>query len=325
MDSSTLTPAPPLQPGLSWRELTSADLPALIEFAQAGLHTDGGLPFLFAPEAVQDRFLPNLPGARIGAFDTERRLGAVAAICADGGASTPRATLVGGVRLDLRRRGLGAYLVRWGQAQASPLLAPAGERRSILRVATESLTDSAHRLYLAHGYACVFEELVMRRDLRQPLPGPALPDGVVLATWQPETAGHFFQAYHAAFQERPGFPGYSADEWICGVNGNDLVAEWTLLARAGDAPLGFVIGALDLTADPPGGYVVQIGVVPAARRRGLASALMVEALRRMQAAGAPCADLTVHLNNPGAIAAYTGLGFIPIGRRARYERIVEPS
>jgi ribosomal protein S18 acetylase RimI-like enzyme len=213
--------------------------------------------------------------------------------------------------------------MRWGQAQASPLLAPAGERRPIVRVATESLTDAAHQLYLAHGYECVFEELVMRRDLRQPLPGRTLPDGVALATWQPETAGHFFQAYHAAFRERPGFPGYSAEEWISGVNENDLVPEWTLLARAGDAPLGFVIGALDLTADPPGGYVVQIGVVPEARRRGLASALMVEALRRMQAAGAPCADLTVHINNPGAIAAYAGLGFIPIGRRARYERIAE--
>jgi len=90
-------------------------------------------------------------------------------------------------------------------------------------------------------------------------------------------------------------------------------------------PLGFIIGTIDLTGSPPGGYVWQIGVVPTARRRGLASALLIETLRRMQAAGAPCADLTVHTNNPGAIQAYAGLGFVTIGRRARYERIAEQS
>jgi ribosomal protein S18 acetylase RimI-like enzyme len=95
------------------------------------------------------------------------------------------------------------------------------------------------------------------------------------------------------------------------------------LARAGDVPLGFIIGNIDLTGSPPGGYVRQIGVVPAACRRGLDSALMVESLRRMQAAGAPCADLTVHVNNPGAIQAYAGLGYGTIGRRAHYERIGE--
>jgi ribosomal protein S18 acetylase RimI-like enzyme len=43
----------------------------------------------------------------------------------------------------------------------------------------------------------------------------------------------------------------------------------------------------------------------------------------MQAAGAPWADLTVHTNNPGAIQTYAELGFVTIGRRARYERILE--
>jgi ribosomal protein S18 acetylase RimI-like enzyme len=107
---------------------------------------------------------------------------------------------------------------------------------------------------------------------------------------------------------------------IVGVNSNDLITEWTLLAREAGKPVGFVIGTTDLTANPPGGYVAQIGVVPAARRRGLASALMVAALRRMQAAGAPWVDLTVHLNNPGAIEAYAQVGYLVVGRRARYER-----
>jgi ribosomal protein S18 acetylase RimI-like enzyme len=50
---------------------------------------------------------------------------------------------------------------------------------------------------------------------------------------------------------------------------------------------------------------------------------LVETMRRMQATGTPWADLNVHTNNPGAIQTYIRLGFTTIGRRARYERIIE--
>jgi ribosomal protein S18 acetylase RimI-like enzyme len=48
--------------------------------------------------------------------------------------------------------------------------------------------------------------------------------------------------------------------------------------------------------------------------------LLVETMRRMQQDGVHSAQLTVNLNNPGAIQAYTRLDFKIIGRRARYER-----
>jgi ribosomal protein S18 acetylase RimI-like enzyme len=216
-------------------------------------------------------------------------------------------------------------LLRWGEAQSQALFTEAAGEQRLLRVATESLTEPAHRLYLAHGFASVSEDWIMRRDLHQPLPptGQPLPEGMTFAMWQPDVAQQFFQAYHAAFRGNPGFPNPSAEDWIDGVNGNDLVTEATLLVREGNQPLGFVIGALDLTASPPGGYVAQIGVVPEARRRGLASALLVESLRRMQAAGAPYVDLQVYADNPGAIQAYAGVGFVIFGRRGRYERIAE--
>ncbi len=43
----------------------------------------------------------------------------------------------------------------------------------------------------------------------------------------------------------------------------------------------------------------------------------------MQDSGAGLAYLTVNINDPGAIDAYHRLGFTLIGRRARYERIIE--
>ncbi|MEW5985972.1 MAG: GNAT family N-acetyltransferase [Chloroflexota bacterium] len=320
MNNPTITPPPPALPGLTWRQVDRDDLGVLVDLAHTCLVADGGLGFLFEPDALTDRYFSDTPGARIGAFAPDRRLVACAAVHLDGDSGDQRAIIVGQVRPDQRSQGIGDYLMRWSQAQAQSLLARAPGKQLVLQISTESLTEPADRLYHAHGFQRVDESLVMRRDLRLPLPDCHLPPGITLAIWQPDLAEQFFQAYHAAFRDRPGFPSWSAAEWITRVTGNDLIPDWSLLVRAADVPLGFIIGCVDLTTAPPGGFVWQVGVIPTHRRRGLASALLVETMRRMQAAGSPSAELTVHLNNPGAIQAYARLGFTTIGRRARYER-----
>jgi mycothiol synthase len=323
MENDAIHPAPPNLAGLAWRPLLREDLAALVDLAGACLRADGGLPFLFEPDILQDTYFPTAPGAALGAYASDGRLVACAAVHAGGGAGAPRATIVGQVRPDLRNRGIGGYLMRWSREQARSLLAGAAESQPVLQVHTESLTGPAERLYLAHGFEKVFEELVMRLDLDRPLPDRPLPGSVAITSWEPKLGEQFYQAYHTAFRERPGFPGWSAVEWIERVTENDFKPEWSLLACAGGAPAGFVIGNIDLTTRPPGGFVWQIGVIPAQRRRGIASALLVETLRRMQVDGIVFAQLTVHTNNPGAIQAYERLGFTTIGRRARFERAGE--
>jgi mycothiol synthase len=324
MENTTMNPTPPNLAGLTWRAMLHEDLGALVELAGICHLADGGIGFMFEPDALMSRYFPYALGAVIGAFAPDERLVACATVHIGADPDTQRVTIVGQVRPDLRKRGIGTYLMHWSQVQAQSLLAgvPANQQ-VVLQVATESLTDPADRLYRAFGFEPVFDELVMSRDLLLPVPDRALPPVVTLTNWQPDLAEQFFQAYDTAFRERPGFPGWSAVEWIARVTENDVIPEWSLLARADGVPLGFVIGNIDLTTDPPDGHVWQIGVIPAQRRRGLASALMVETMRRMQAAGAASTMLTVHINNPGAIQAYTQLGFVTIGRRARYERTAE--
>jgi ribosomal protein S18 acetylase RimI-like enzyme len=149
------------------------------------------------------------------------------------------------------------------------------------------------------------------------MPDCSLPPGVTLTNWQPTLSDQFFQAYDAAFRERPGFPGWSAAEWVDSWTTDNFRPEWSLLARADNVPLGFLTAA----ANPPHGFVVQVGVIPSHRRLGLGSALIVETMRRMQSAGTVSIQLTVNVNNPGAIQVYAELGFTTIGRRGRYERI----
>jgi mycothiol synthase len=319
MENASNIPVPPNMINLMWRPIGQNNLEAIIELSQSCLAVDGGIGFMFEPDNIKSRYLPGEPSSGIGAYTSDGYLAACASVSINGDPGRQRARIVGQVRPDLRGRGIGTYLMQWSQDQAKALLAGVAEPQKVMEVATESLTEPAHRLYLAHGFACVFEELVMERDLHLPLPDRPLPQGVTISNWQPDLAELFFQAYHTSFRERPGFPGFSATQWITYVTENDHKPEWSLLARVEGEPVGFAIGNIDLSKDPPGGEIWQIGIIPAQRRRGLASALLVETMRRMQEAGASSALLTVNINNPGAIKAYSQLSFITVGRRARYE------
>ena len=141
----------------------------------------------------------------------------------------------------------------------------------------------------------------------------AWPGGATRVGWSPETSARFHAVYQEAFRERPGFPGHTAAEWIADTEGDDgFRADWSALAALpgiGDA--GFVTAAT--------GWIVQVGVVPAARRRGLAEALIGDVLARMTAAGASEAWLTVNVDNPGAAGLYRRLGFAQAGRRGRFQ------
>ena len=153
--------------------------------------------------------------------------------------------------------------------------------------------------------------------------------GLTLTEWSAATAARFHATYAASFRDRPGFPGDPADVWIAeNEEDDDFRPAWSLLATvpalaeggsaAEDAPAGdagFVTAAV--------GWIVQVGVIPAARGRGIGAALVRESLARMAAAGRPEAWLTVNTNNPGAAALYRKLGFHHRGRRARYRTKTE--
>jgi mycothiol synthase len=224
----------------------------------------------------------------------------------DGGA-----TFCGLVDPAARGRGIGASLLERGLAEAERV--GAAHADPVIVVESDSLTDDADALFASRGLRQVFAEEVMRMDLAtQVLPGPAWPAGTRLVDWSGETAARFHAVYVAAFRERPGFPDVGLQEWIDDSE-DDFRPHWSVLATVpGTGDAGMVVGALD--------WIVQVGVVPSARRRGLGAALILEALTRMVADGATEAYLSVNVNNPGAAALYRRLGFAPAGRRGRYQR-----
>jgi ribosomal-protein-alanine N-acetyltransferase len=95
-------------------------------------------------------------------------------------------------------------------------------------------------------------------------------------------------------------------------------------------PTGFGVLALD-EADNPAGFllarcaageaeILTLGVVPAARRRGIARALLDAFLAAARQRGARRAFLEVAEDNRAALALYTTIGFAAVGRRPDYYR-----
>ncbi|MFI8914698.1 GNAT family N-acetyltransferase [Streptomyces sp. NPDC053513] len=122
-------------------------------------------------------------------------------------------------------------------------------------------------------------------------------------------------AYHLVNQAEKGAavataaelpPGYRAE---AEDPGGAFAADTVLLATppGADEPAGCVV--LKAPEDGRAPEIKRLWVAPGARRKGLARALMAEALRRAAAAGAPAVRLTVWNWREEPLALYRSLGF----------------
>jgi mycothiol synthase len=288
---------------MSWRPLAEADFAAVAELAARCLKADGGQPFAASFDFLR-RSYPVGRYSRAG-FDGGR-LVCVTSLHGGwlAGSGTGDAEVTTGL-LDpsWRRRGVGGSTFDWMRAMA-------GGRA--VRAEAEALGDGAHALYLSRGLRQVFAEDVMQLPALDQVVAPGRPTGLALSCWGVADPARFFGVYDAAFRDRPNFPGRTQPEWIEWISDDeDFRAEWTLLATLDGADAGFIAGA---TA----GWIVQVGVVPQARGRGLGATMIAEVVRRMRSAGESTITLNVNIDNPHAAALYERAGFTRTGRRARY-------
>ncbi|MEH1013235.1 GNAT family N-acetyltransferase [Micromonospora sp. CPCC 206060] len=297
---------------LTWRPLTAADLPDVAALAARCLAVDGGLP-LIASESFLGRRFAAADGVARCAVDRAGRLVGAAALRQHATAGRRQAVYLGLVDPARRGRGIGSALLDWGLAEAPTV----GDG---VVVETEALTDGAAALFASRGLHRIFAEDVMRFDLAgTALPDVAVPAGIRLAAWSTALAPRFFAVYTAAFAGRPGFPGWSAERWVDWTAGDEEFRPgWSLLATddTGTDDTGSDVAFVTCAQ----GWIVQVGVRPEQRGRGLGAALVTEALRRMRADAVREVLLDVNVDNPAG-QLYRRLGFAVVGRRARFEPV----
>lgn len=182
----------------------------------------------------------------------------------------------------------------------------------------EDVTDELVDAYRARGLVLVFAEEVMRYDLTASLPRISAP-AVVYHTWDAESRQRFFAVYTAAFRERPGFPNWSAEQWLSWVADDPTFRpDLSFLATRGAEAIGFVTNAESEEDPQHTGYLIQVGVTPNWRGQGLGAALTRQALAAWRAAGKSAMLLHVNCNNSGALHLYQRLGFLTIRRRGKF-------
>ena len=278
----------------SRRAHRAADVdPGLLALQLRCLAADGGLPLVADPAFLLPRWGPDAFGVREDGV-----------LVAAGAVRRP-GVLVGLVDPAARGRGLGSALLDHGLASAR------ASADGAVVVESEGLTPDAERLFASRGLRQVFAEDVLRLDLADRPAAPRWPDGAHVEPWNARTAGRFHAVQEAAFRDRPGFVSSQPDAWtgevVDDTDGRTEACVLATLPGVGDA--GFVTAGQ--------GWVIQVGVVPAARGRGLGRALVLEAARRLRSVGDEGAWLCVEIRNPAA-RLYRDLGFVDRGRRARF-------
>jgi mycothiol synthase len=219
----------------------------------------------------------------------------------------------GRVHPDYRRMALGSHMLGWVENRL--LQNPELHGSIRLEITNEALTPGAEALYSSMGYSQIMAEDMLVRKSSQDFADSPLPGGLTLMSWNEDTQAVFFQAFQFSFRDRPGFPDLAALEWIEELRKDkDFLPDSSFLAMDNDQPAGFVTSGLMGGM----GWINQIGVEPAWRGKGLGKALLTLVLQRFQILGMEQVGLHVNVNNPAATRLYTGFGFSPRLRRARY-------
>nr|WP_300044534.1 GNAT family N-acetyltransferase [uncultured Nocardioides sp.] len=152
-----------------------------------------------------------------------------------------------------------------------------------------------------------------------------LPAGYSVTAFDPEAADELRRAHNAAFAGYPDRPDAGSDFWAMFVVGAAHARHaLSAVARDGRGSVAGYVLAHEYAVTPSGGpgpevHVPYVGTLPGHRRRGLASGLLAEVMRRASAAGYVTASLHVDAANPtGALGLYERAGFRQVYRQDSY-------
>ncbi|MDP5272864.1 GNAT family N-acetyltransferase [Chengkuizengella axinellae] len=157
--------------------------------------------------------------------------------------------------------------------------------------------------YLSKGFVSEKNHMIMERDLNEKIPYFPLPDQIKIKNWEMETIAEQQQYLKAEAEGDLDGLAWSIHrlQWFKGG------PEWdTFTAFDGDKVVGSV---MTWGIGENGAATESIFVLPSWRRRGIAKAVVTQALKFLKEKGKETATLCVLGHNKNAIALYQSLGY----------------
>ncbi len=225
--------------------------------------------------------------------------------------------------------GIGSGLLGWLETRTRQRFAEDGvsPSRPRLRLYMEQQHTHHAALFEDSGYRIVRYFNEMHRPLDAGFPEVQLAEGLELVDFGPELHEPVRLAHNEAFRDHWGSEPRDEEGW--GFVVNDPLARPDLSAvvveRASGRVAGYQIASHDAdSAASRGfseGYTDLLGVRREFRGRGIAQALLVDAMQRFAAAGLDTASLDVDSENPtGALALYTKMGYRVVNRSMAWDK-----
>lgn len=318
----------PSADGLVFRPLAAADVEAWLElvvriaaFEKAPWHAQRSeLEAAFA-----DAVNPVVEDS-VAAVDADGVLRAFGRVVKNPGGD--KAYVLGGVDPAWQRRGVGSAVLAWQEARAAERFAADGQPGARARNYVEEDNPASQALLAGAGYSVVRYFSEMLRPLVD-VPAVPVPAGISIVPWTPELHEAARLAHNEAFADHWGSEPRTPEQWAVQMVHEHLRLD--LSAVAIDDASGDVAGYQLATVDPGvearhgrrEGYTELLGVRRAWRGRGIAPALLADAMARFAAAGLDHAALDVDTENPsGALGLYGHMGYRPQRQSMAWDKLL---
>jgi len=235
------------------------------------------------------------------------------------------------VRPEVRGRGLGTSMHRWGEAMARQL--HGGDDRPGIHLANATEHEQDAVALLAHeGYRIGFVSPELAFDAFGDLPDVVSIPSVELRPLSVEAIRPVARALAESNLVSAGAEGQRTLESLA-TRLDEWEPEWIERVREADpalSPIAWsgneVVGVYLCGRKDDVGEIAQVAVRAAWRGRGIARALAMESLNRLRAAGCTTARLFTSMSpedvepTEGPYAMYRKFGFYPIARHLRFRK-----